>query len=254
MGEVFQSATAGVVSARGASVGRLGDFPSLDECGSTSSRTQRRGGESTEAREGEAVREKAKLVAQTVTRIVCPHCEQPAGQIDHLIGRPIQTRWHCDACGGGYALEIAAAGDVFVEPMPDRTITTIDVLVLKPQDKPVYFVVKGRRFTGGPTTQDKLRASAARLSGQMQNATFTEAPGDEDDRKRFYYESHSCPTNWLKPEMVYYDGDDDPHGLLEFVAWCDESTLPDDQDYGPNDRDGALVAFVEQQIQRGERR
>ncbi len=82
---------------------------------------------------------------------------------------------------------------------------TFDVLVLQPQTKPVYFVVKGRRD-----------------------------PADSDaetmERKAYFYEEHSCPTNWLKDiELLSFDGDHDPHGLLEFIGTCPaEGMEPED--------------------------
>jgi hypothetical protein len=40
------------------------------------------------------------------------------------------------------------------------------------------------------------------------------------DNKRYFYEEHTCPTNYLGVEMVVdlNDGDTDPHGIFEFVG------------------------------------
>lgn len=53
---------------------------------------------------------------------------------------------------------------------------------------------------------------------------------DTDERiaelRKFFYEEHSCPTNWLsRCIMVAQDGDTDPHGFLEFVRFV---RVPDD--------------------------
>lgn len=164
-------------------------------------------------------------VQRTKTYAVCPHCHADAGCIDHLLGREMQTRWSCDACGGGYRL-VFSAGGVVISPTADRTIKTLDVLVLEPQLSPVYFIVEGRRYE--PYLDDVDRT--------------------ERDHKQFYYEEHSCPTNWFKPVMVYVDGDSDPHGVLKFVTHVDADALPPDQNFGPNDHDAALVALIEAQI------
>ncbi len=162
-------------------------------------------------------------VQRTQTYAICPHCGKDAGQVDHLLGRDIETRWSCKSCGGGYRLQFTVDGTVTVAPTADRTIKTMDVLVLEPQLSPVYFIVEGMRFE---PADDR----------------------DEHDSKEFYYEEHSCPTNWLKPEMVYFEGDSDPHGLLKFVTHVDADVLPPDENFGPNDHDAALVALIEAQI------
>jgi hypothetical protein len=44
---------------------------------------------------------------------------------------------------------------------------------------------------------------------------------DEDDSHRYYYNEGTCPTNYLGVLKVFDDeGDDDPHGIFEFVK-CD---------------------------------
>lgn len=159
---------------------------------------------------------------RTTTYAICPHCQRDAGAVDQLLGHDLSTAWYCHACGGRYSLIFTQDGGVTIAALDEREITTIDVLVLEPQAKPVYFVVKGMRFEGRDCNHD-----------------------DEHDHKEFFYESHSCPTNWLQPVMIYHDGDADPHGLLRFVTHVDSASLPPDETYGPNDHDAALVALIE---------
>lgn len=165
----------------------------------------------------------AVIVQRTTTYAVCPSCGKDAGRIDHLLGQTLRTQWYCDACGIGYNLEFSTDGVVVTVAEGKRKVTTIDVLVLKPHDKPVYFVVEGMRFEG--EGHDDV---------------------SEADKKEFYYNEHSCPTNWFKPTVVAFDGDDDPHGLIEFVATRDDTDFPKDETHGPNDRDFALRAFIEE--------
>ena len=70
------------------------------------------------------------------------------------------------------------------------------IVCLPPQDKPVYFVLANAY----PSTEDGLLDSA-----------------EADASQQYFYEEHSCPTNWLQPEVVAFDGDLDPHGLIEYV-------------------------------------
>jgi len=163
------------------------------------------------------------IVQRTKTYAVCPTCQADAGEVDHLLGTKVSTRWYCDACGHNYQLAFSEDGAVAISPLPGRRITTLNVLKLPPQEKPVFFVVKGMRFEAATTDQDQ----------------------DQEDSTRFFYEEHSCPTNWLKPEMVYYDGDCDPHGLIQFVTARDESTLPPDEAVSPNDHDQAIIDLIE---------
>jgi len=105
--------------------------------------------------------------------------------------------------------------------------------MLPPHPTPVYFVVRGMRVEGANIM-----------------------PRDDEDRRaseQFFYEESSCPTNWLKPTMVYVDGDSDPHGLLKFVASRDAGAFPEDEPHGPNDHDDAVVAFIESSARAADR-
>ena len=96
---------------------------------------------------------------------------------------------------------------------------TYDLLVLPPQDKPVYFIVE-------------------RDDDDKYNQT--------DAGRKFLYESHSCPTNWLKPIYMVHDGDSDPHGLIRYVANMKESELPPNSSVEPNDRTEAFDNWIAQ--------
>lgn len=165
---------------------------------------------------------KATLRTRTVTVFLCPHCGKGEHSAAHLPAGATFGPWYCRECGGSFSGVIGADGDISLALERERKVPTLDVLVLPPQAKPVYFVVEGMRFTGGRRTVD-----------------------DEAESKRFFYESHSCPTNWLRPEMLYHDGDADPHGLIEFVRSVDADSVPPDEDHGPNDHDAALVRLIE---------
>ncbi len=158
------------------------------------------------------------------TYAVCPACGADAGCINHLLGQTLETQWYCDTCGQCYRLVFTNENgvDVRVSIVEGKCkVKTVDLLVLPPQKHPVYFVVEGMRFEG-------------------------EGDRDEHDAKQFFYDEHSCPTNWFKPTIVAFDGDYDPHGLIEFVATKDDADFPRDESHGPNDRDFALRAFIEE--------
>jgi hypothetical protein len=163
-------------------------------------------------------------------QIVCPNCQNHEGfSCEHILNgeRRQFGPWFCDDCGHSITGKLAADGTIDIEVGPERSIKTLDLLVLPPQSTPVYFVVQGARHEGrqGPAWFIKDR--------------------DEADHKKYLYETHSCPTNWFKPVVIYIEGDNDPHGFLDFVAFRDDATFPPDESYGPNPRDAALVEFIE---------
>lgn len=160
--------------------------------------------------------------------IVCPHCGDGDGfECEHILSGELRKfgPWHCDKCGHSITGQMTTDG-LEIEKSAERMIDTADLLVLRPQDKPVYFIVKGMRFEGVQWPRDEER--------------------DENDSNQFFYEEHSCPTNWFRPTTVYVGGDDDPHGLIEFVATRDWATFPADEVVSPNDHDRSMVEFIEE--------
>ncbi len=75
-------------------------------------------------------------------------------------------------------------------------------------DRPVHFVVEDRIHT-----RDGER--------DWQEAM---------DHKRYWVEEHTCPVNILRVEAIIDGTDQDPHGILEFVAWVPKPAGWDDDD------------------------
>jgi hypothetical protein len=184
--------------------------------------------------------------------IVCPYCGDsegfPCGSIlDRSWDAPFGP-WYCEACGGAIRgrLVPGSGNRIEIEKLTERKIETADLLVLRPQTKPVYFVVKGMRFEGGFRVSDKLRQAAQVIRSLPKDVKMTvETEQEIAEHKVFFYESHSCPTNWLKPERIYYDGDNDPHGLIEFVATKDWAEFPEEAPSEPSEHSEAMAAFIE---------
>ena len=42
---------------------------------------------------------------------------------------------------------------------------------------------------------------------------------NEEDHQRFFYDEHTCPTNFMPNvvKVIDADGDEDPHGVFAFV-------------------------------------
>lgn len=134
--------------------------------------------------------------------VLCPHCQQGESRIDHIAVGSTFGPWSCDECGRSYKGKRTSDGaDTF--KCEGVHTPTLDLLVFPPSDKPLYFVIRGLNYS---------------------RASWNSGDTSVHDQKRYSYEEHSCPTNWLKQiELLAFDGDPDPHGALQFVRHIDVS-------------------------------
>lgn len=137
---------------------------------------------------------KATMLARTY--ILCPHCGEGENRVDHLFDQQEQDRdfgpWSCGECGGSYSGIVRPDRSIDLVLREERRDRTYDLLVLPPQEKPVYFLIRGSQYE---SHKEPLGTG-----------------------KKYSYEEHSCPTNWLPNiEVLAIGDDDDPHGLLQYV-------------------------------------
>jgi hypothetical protein len=132
---------------------------------------------------------------------VCPHCNIHTNEtVSHLYGDRLPFKfgpWYCDACGGAYEGTVLAPGNVEIRII-DRNKQSkgrrMALLKLAADNRTVWFVIDGIYINHGSDDRGS------------------------QDRDRYFYEEHSCPTNWLRDvAAVIEDNDSDPHGFLEFV-------------------------------------
>jgi|SRR6185369_1883682 len=72
----------------------------------------------------------------------------------------------------------------------------------------------------------KLQAGDRTVYFVIASASSSTSIEELQKNKAFFFQEHSCPTNWLKDVVaVIEDGNDDPHGVLEFVR---SVFIPDD--------------------------
>lgn len=150
---------------------------------------------------------KALLIAHT--HVCCPHCGEEAGRVDHLFDDREWREagpWYCESCGDAYKVRVNSPTDIEVEPVAGHKIDTFVLLKIEPQEKPVFFVVKG-----------------------LQIGTR------EEGHERYYYEEHSCPTNYVRCEAIISESDSDPHGIFSFVR-----SIPIPEENEPDQEDWAL--------------
>ncbi len=97
---------------------------------------------------------------------------------------------------------------------------TLNLLKIDAVGGPVYFVVEG------------LSSWPEEISAMCESA-------------RYFYEEHTCPTNFIRIPLISLAGDTDPHGVFEFVdaVWMmDEYTAAD----GAGDTDAYLAEVFPQ--------
>lgn len=172
-----------------------------------------------------------EVFTEVRTHPVCPACgsKTGVGAIDHLRSeRDFKTSWSCKDCRKSIHLriEMGTLTECSVNPS-EYWVKGIALLKLDPQDHPIYFVV----------AHDDYRPKSG--DGETEE--------ERDSSRRFLFEEHSCPTNWLRPILVMDRDDSDPHGLLTYVAWkpmdvSDRSSAQDDRliDFVKECRDGRV--------------
>lgn len=112
--------------------------------------------------------------------------------------------WGCDGCGREYNLRRSERGHVIeLEP---RNVWREKTLVVVELKAPLRLVVEHSRWVGeGPDC--------------VPRGVITD---EERGHNQYYYEEHTCPTNWIDRDVVQVidpeqPGDPDPHGCVRYV-------------------------------------
>lgn len=118
---------------------------------------------------------------------------------------------------------------------------TIDKLIGDPYDPrnpKAEFVC---RTTSAHSAHDKLRKTYCLLSITATDGKayfvvegLQEWPSTYEDMqidKRYFYEEHTCPINYMRIPLISFNGDRDPHGLFKFeeAVWMIREDA--DEDY-----------------------
>lgn len=107
--------------------------------------------------------------------------------------------WYCDACGAGWC----GTGTDMVEAARSRRVATY--VLLKDPARDLYLVVRSGR---------------------------TDPKWDDEEREqdRYFFEEHTCPTNFLGVDaaVLIENGwpDPDPHGVFKYVATVRADSIP----------------------------
>lgn len=130
----------------------------------------------------------------------CPWCNGASGhRVDHLYAHPLPCRfgpWRCAECDKSFEGTVRAPGDVELikDETASATARAMSLLKFDGKDGPTFFVMDHRHYSAQDSDEEK------------------------QGHDRYFFEEHSCPTNWLRHcAAVIQDGDTDPHGFLTFV-------------------------------------
>lgn len=134
----------------------------------------------------------------------CPNGCKCRFEVERLIERSGSAGpWYCDECGQAWrvvsdgeqvSVEKAAGGVVMGDGIARKCFVTLEI---PPQSESIFFKVRATRYE--QTITPKI-----------------------EEQNRYFYEEHTCPTNWLGDVEEIKIGDDtDPHGLARFVAVYD---------------------------------
>lgn len=86
------------------------------------------------------------------------------------------------------------------------------------------------------------------LEKDYSSRNLSECDADYQEQQRYFYEEHSCPTNWINNIVaVIENGDDDPHGFLEYVR-----TVPVQEQRAQDDALNFREIFPEAYIKSGD--
>lgn len=135
-----------------------------------------------------------KVVQESFTKperyILCPGCQKDDFRVDHLPAGT-NTAWYCDECGIRFRVHAMANDKVECEVMEGESRAKRTVILR----------------SDGPVT--------LHLSDSVMLPD-----DDEAGHAEYFYNEHTCPTNFMAKvtKVIDEDGDDDPHGVFRFVS------------------------------------
>lgn len=162
------------------------------------------------------------ITPYTKRYFTCP-CGGEEFSVEHLFTEEIQSAgpWYCHKCGVGWWIKMFNKKIEIIDSGFKLT-KSLDILELDPNSmkgKPLYLLVEGNIFD-----DDKCLGLPKHL-----------------ESKRYFYEEHTCPTNWFgNVREICIDGEHDPHELFKYVETRPFYKEPDcgperfmDEDYVP---------------------
>jgi len=139
------------------------------------------------------------MIYQTKVKLYapCSQCVKGSFSIDHLkIGQTVT--WFCAKCGAELNLMRVSETDVNIDATGRKKM-------------PITVILRSQTV---PPIEVKLNT--------WKYPFLYEDNEDFIDHQKYFYEEHTCPTNWTSEIVeITFDGDNDPHGLFEFISAID---------------------------------
>lgn len=134
----------------------------------------------------------------------CPVCRLHEFSIlpeHHLNGT---FHWNCDVCGVALNIQVGAA---------------VEDITLEVNTRPRSQTLRGwalLKYVGGGLPQHVI----------VESSRYGLDPEEESNaHMRYYFDEHTCPTNFMRVEHVVFNGDADPHGIYHFVRWVSKKEI-----------------------------
>ena len=139
--------------------------------------------------------------------ISCPCCTKGGWRADQLnIGQ--STTWSCQCCYHEAHIKRLSENDFQIIPS-GRKNTPVTVTLQSVTEPKIILKLNTWKYA------------------HNQNDTQE----DFESHERYFYDEHTCPTNWTKDIVeIIFRGDHDPHGVFEFVSVVDGHLI--DSPYG----------------------
>jgi hypothetical protein len=130
----------------------------------------------------------------------CPNCKDGGWRVDQL-GIYDIVEWECPHCHTQSKIEPLGIYDFEVTPaLIKRRKTPITVTLRSITEPPITVKVNAWKYDHSQDTPQE----------------------DFIEQERYFYNEHTCPTNWLQDiQQIEFEGDTDPHGVFEFVSVAD---------------------------------
>jgi hypothetical protein len=133
--------------------------------------------------------------AKTQLYVPCPGCIEGSSRADHLV-IGFKTTWSCSKCQANFKIERVSEFD-FETSLTGWTNTPVTITLQSITEPKITVKVNAWKYS------------------HSQNDT----PEEYAEDSRYYYDEHTCPTNWTRDIVqIEFEGDKDPHGVFKFVS------------------------------------
>lgn len=153
---------------------------------------------------------KPLTIEVTKSYVACANCGEGISSHAHIT-TPQSTKWTCDACSSENYIVFGEGGAVTsVSLTGNGSIMGAGLMVsTNTQDDPIFL------FIDVPFYAHNMKDGKLIIDDEF-------ASGQE-----YYYDSHTCPTNWIQGQVrkIVHRGDDDPHGVFVLIGLWDKATL-----------------------------